>query len=53
MVIVETVRLVVRQFHLSNEDAMNRIFGDPEVMRFGDGVVLRTISRSPESGRGQ
>ena len=37
-VIVETDRLVVRLFHFSDADAMNRIFGDPEVMRFGDGV---------------
>ena len=38
MKITETERLIVRQFHLSDEDAMNRLFGDPEVMRFGDGV---------------
>ncbi|MCH8293939.1 GNAT family N-acetyltransferase [Candidatus Poribacteria bacterium] len=38
MVIVETERLVLRQFCLSDADAMNRVFGDPEVMRFGDGV---------------
>lgn len=37
-VIVETNRLVVRLFRLSDADAMNRIFGDPEVMRFGSGV---------------
>ena len=38
MIIVETKRLVLRQFRLSDADAMNRVFGDPEVMRFGDGV---------------
>ncbi len=38
MVIVETERLVLRQFCLSDADAMDRVFGDPEVMRFGDGV---------------
>lgn len=38
MVIVETERLVLRQFCLSDADAMNRVFGDPEVMRFGDGI---------------
>lgn len=38
MIIVETKRLVLRQFRLSDLDAMNHIFGDPEVMRFGDGV---------------
>jgi RimJ/RimL family protein N-acetyltransferase len=38
MVIVETERLVLRQFCLSDADAIHRVFGDPEVMRFGDGV---------------
>ena len=38
MVIVETERLILRQFCLSDADAMNRVFGDAEVMRFGDGV---------------
>lgn len=38
MVIVETERLILRQFCLSDADAMNRVFGDSEVMRFGDGV---------------
>ena len=37
-IVVETDRLVVRLFHLSDEEAMNRIFGDPEVMHFGNGV---------------
>ena len=38
MVIVKTERLVLRKFRLSDADAMNRVFGDPEVMYFGDGV---------------
>jgi len=38
MAIVETERLIIRQFRLSDADAMNRVFGDPEVMRYGDGV---------------
>ena len=38
MVTLETERLVLRQFRLSDADAMNRVFGDTEVMRFGDGV---------------
>ena len=38
VVIAETDRLVVRRFYLSDAEAMNRIFGDPEVMRFGNGV---------------
>ena len=37
-VIVETDRLVVRLFRHSDVNAMNRVFGDPEVMRFGNGV---------------
>ncbi len=37
-VIVETDRLVVRLLRHSDVDAMNRVFGDPEVMRFGNGV---------------
>ena len=37
-VIVETDRLIVRLFRLSDAEAMNSIFGDAEVMRFGDGV---------------
>lgn len=37
-VIVETERLVVRLFRLSDTHAMNRIFGDPAVMHFGNGV---------------
>ena len=37
-VIVETDRLVIRLFSLSDAGAMHSIFGDPEVMRFGDGV---------------
>lgn len=37
-VIAETDRLVIRLFRLSDADAMNHIFGDPEVMRFGNGV---------------
>ena len=41
MTIVETDRLDVRQFRLSDAEAMNRVFGDPEVMRFGDGVQTR------------
>lgn len=37
-VIVETDRLIIRLFRLSDVEAMNCIFGDAEVMRFGDGV---------------
>ena len=38
MLVVETERLVVRQFQMSDVAAMNAVFGDPEVMRYGDGV---------------
>ena len=38
MVIVETERLVLRHFDISDCEAMNRVFGDADVMRFGDGV---------------
>ncbi len=38
IVILETERLVLRQFCRSDDRAMNRVFGDPEVMRYGDGV---------------
>ena len=54
MVTLETERLVLRQFRLSDADSMNRVFGDPEVMRFGDGVkapewVKDWIRRSHEN----
>jgi len=38
MVILETKRLLLRQFHLFDVEAMTHVFGDPEVMRFGPGV---------------
>jgi RimJ/RimL family protein N-acetyltransferase len=38
MIIIETERLVLRHFRLTDVEAMNRVFGDAEVMRFGDGV---------------
>ena len=38
MLVVETERLVVRHFEMSDVAAMTAVFGDPEVMRFGDGV---------------
>ena len=33
-----TERLLLRHFHILDDEAMYRIFGDVEVMRFGDGV---------------
>ena len=38
MVIAETQRLVLRHFHVADGDAMDRVFGDAEVMRYGPGV---------------
>lgn len=38
MLVVESDRLIVRHFEMSDVAAMNGVFGDPEVMRFGDGV---------------
>ena len=38
MIIIETERLIVRHLHVFDVEAMNRIFGDAEVMRFGPGV---------------
>lgn len=38
MLVVDTERLIVRHFQMSDVAAMNAVFGDPEVMRFGDGV---------------
>jgi RimJ/RimL family protein N-acetyltransferase len=38
MVILETKRLLLRQFHLLDGEAMERIFSDPEVMQYGPGV---------------
>lgn len=36
--IAATDRLVIRRFRRCDTEAMTRIFGDPEVMRFGAGV---------------
>ena len=38
MIILQTERLTLRQFQLSDEREMRVVFGDAEVMRFGDGV---------------
>jgi len=37
MIVLQTERLILHQFHLSDEDALDQIFGDPEVMRYGPG----------------
>jgi ribosomal-protein-alanine N-acetyltransferase len=38
MIIAQTERLVVRHLHMLDHEPMLRVFGDSEVMRFGDGV---------------
>ena len=38
MIVVETERLVLRYFRISDCEAMNSIFGDAKVMRFGRGT---------------
>jgi ribosomal-protein-alanine N-acetyltransferase len=41
MVIVETARLALRHFELTDCETLMRVFGDAEVMHFGDGVQTR------------
>jgi hypothetical protein len=41
MVIAETERLILRHFHAFDGEALDRVFGDAEVMRFGPGVRTR------------
>jgi len=36
-----TERLFLRHFHIRDAEAIYRIFGDPEVMRFGNGVQTK------------
>jgi ribosomal-protein-alanine N-acetyltransferase len=38
MIILETKRLILRQFHIFDGEAMDLVFGEPEVMRCGPGV---------------
>ena len=39
--LVVTERLFLRHFHILDAEAMQRVFGDPEVMRFGDGAQTK------------
>lgn len=41
MFLLTTERLFLRQFHVLDADSLVHIFGDPEVMRFGDGVQTK------------
>jgi RimJ/RimL family protein N-acetyltransferase len=36
-----TQRLLIRPFHILDAEPMYQVFGDPEVMRFGNGVQTR------------
>jgi RimJ/RimL family protein N-acetyltransferase len=38
MVIAQTERLILRHFHIVDGEAMDRVFGDAEVMKHGDGA---------------
>jgi len=38
LVITVTSRLTLRHFHTSDKEALDRLFGDADVMRFGPGV---------------
>ena len=38
MIIATTDRLILRHLHVDDRDAMDRVFGDAEVMRYGNGV---------------
>jgi ribosomal-protein-alanine N-acetyltransferase len=41
MFILATEQLSLRHFHILDVEPMVQVFGDPEVMRFGDGVQTR------------
>jgi [ribosomal protein S5]-alanine N-acetyltransferase len=45
MIILETERLILRHFHIFDGEAMARVFGDPEVMRYGPGVQTQAWIR--------
>src|SRR4051812_10555763 len=38
MIIAQTPRLILRHFHIVDGDAMDQVFGDAEVMFYGDGI---------------
>ena len=38
MIVLKTERLILRQLRPSDDNALMGVFGDPEVMRFGDGI---------------
>src|SRR5690348_4316658 len=38
MLVAETERLLLRHFHVVDDEAMEQVFGDAEVMRYGHGT---------------
>ncbi len=46
MIVLETDRLILRYFQDQDGPSMDRVFGDAEVMRFGDGVQSSSWVRS-------
>ncbi len=46
MLILTTERLFLRHFHMLDVEAMYQVFGDVEVMRFGDGVQTKEWVRA-------
>jgi [ribosomal protein S5]-alanine N-acetyltransferase len=46
MFLLATERLILRHFHILDAEPIYRVFGDPEVMRFGDGVQSKDWVRS-------
>lgn len=46
MIVVETERLILRNFHLFDGEAMDRIFGDVQVMLFGPGIQTKAWVRN-------
>jgi [ribosomal protein S5]-alanine N-acetyltransferase len=41
MVIAETDRLILRHFHIVDAEAMEHVFGDAQVMKYGQGVQTK------------
>jgi RimJ/RimL family protein N-acetyltransferase len=50
MIVVATGRLLLRCFHLFDSEAMSRVFGDAEVIRYGPGAQTEQWVRDWVSG---
>ena len=46
MIVMETPRLFLRHLHIVDGDAMDRVFGDAEVMHYGPGVQTQEWVRN-------